>query len=67
MRCCLVIGLVLWSAVSAFADWPTNIPKAIPLWSQGAPGSESRINEAEEITGDNVCNVHNPTLTPYVP
>lgn len=52
---------------SASAQLPKEIPAAIPLWAQGAPGSESRAKEAEEITGANVCNVHNPTLTPYLP
>jgi endo-1,4-beta-xylanase len=46
---------------------PKSLPPAIPLWPKGAPGSEARAAEAEQITGSNVSNVHNPTLTPYVP
>ena len=42
-------------------------PVAIPLWPQGAPGSEKRAGEAEVLEGSNVCNVHNPSLTPYLP
>ena len=34
---------------------------------KGAPGSEARAAEPEKIEGSNVCNVHNPSLTPYVP
>ncbi len=31
------------------------------------PGSEARAAEPEKIEGNNVCNVHTPTITPYVP
>jgi len=57
----------LLAPVDALAELPADIPAAIPLWTNGAPGSESRAGEPEDITGDNVCNVHNPTLTPYIP
>ena len=50
-----------------WADLPKDLPAAIPLWPQGAPGSEARASEPEKIEGSNVCNVHNPSLTPYVP
>ncbi|MDB5339736.1 MAG: axeA1 4 [Planctomycetaceae bacterium] len=63
-----LVGLIfLLSSVSAFAELPKDIPTAIPLWSQGAPGSEARAKEMEDFVGDNCGNVHNPTLTPYVP
>ncbi|MCA9057046.1 MAG: alpha/beta hydrolase [Planctomycetaceae bacterium] len=46
-------------------------PAPIPLWSQGAPGSESRRLEAEKADMGpgkcNVSNVHNPSITPYLP
>jgi endo-1,4-beta-xylanase len=59
---CLVFTThLLW------ADLPKDLPAAIPLWPQGAPGSEARASEPEKIEGSNVCNVHNPSLTPYVP
>lgn len=44
-----------------------DTPPALPLWPHGAPGSAARAAEAEKIEGSNVCNVHNPTITPYVP
>lgn len=44
-----------------------DMPAAIPLWPNGAPGSESRAAEPEKVEGNNVCNVHNPTITPFVP
>jgi acetyl esterase/lipase len=46
------------------ADAP---PAALPLWKEGAPGSESRKDEAEKVEGSNVTNVHNPSITPYLP
>lgn len=57
---------VLQAGVFA-AELPKNLPPPIPLWEKGAPGSEARAAEAEQIDGTNVCNVHNPTITPYVP
>ncbi|MDP1590590.1 MAG: hypothetical protein Q8M07_22750, partial [Prosthecobacter sp.] len=42
-------------------------PAALPLWEKGAPGSESRATEPEKTEGSNVCNIHNPTITPFVP
>lgn len=44
-----------------------NTPSALLLWEKGAPGSESRAAEPEKIEGSNVCNIHNPTITPFVP
>ena len=67
MKSCLVAMLVLWSSVAVFAELPKDVPGAIPLWAKGAPGSEARAGEPEEVTGENVCNVHKPTLTPFVP
>jgi len=67
MKSCLV-GVMVWLSTGvALAELPKDIPAAIPLWSQGAPGSEARRSEAEEFVGDNCGNVHNPTLTPYLP
>ncbi|MEZ5385905.1 MAG: alpha/beta hydrolase [Prosthecobacter sp.] len=51
----------------ATAELPKDLPPAIPLWPAGAPGSEARAAEPEKIEGSNVCNVHNPTITPYIP
>ncbi len=46
-------------------------PERIHLWSKGAPGSEARMNEAEVVDEGNgkcnVTNVHNPSITPYLP
>ncbi|TDU81284.1 endo-1,4-beta-xylanase [Prosthecobacter fusiformis] len=44
-----------------------EIPEALPLWEKGAPGSEARKDEAEQTEGKNVVNVHNPSITPFIP
>ena len=42
-------------------------PEALPLWPHGAPGSEARVAEPEKQDGSNVMNVHNPSITPFIP
>jgi acetyl esterase/lipase len=47
-------------------------PAAILLWPGGAPGSEARATEPEKTEADkpgtcNVTNVHQPSITPYLP
>ena len=46
-------------------------PKEIPLWPNGAPGSEGKTAKevvATSASGEqSVWSVHNPSLTPYVP
>ena len=54
-------------STAAAAALPDNLPEVIPLWPAGAPGSEARAAEPEKIEGSNVCNVHNPTITPTCP
>ncbi|MDB5388048.1 MAG: axeA1 4 [Planctomycetaceae bacterium] len=67
MKSYFVVAIILLSGAGAFAELPKNVPAAIPLWDKGAPGSEVHAGELETVAGDNICNVHNPTLTPYVP
>lgn len=48
-----------------------ELPKEIPLWPNGAPGSEGKTN-AEVVTKSasgeiSVWSIHNPSLTPYLP
>jgi endo-1,4-beta-xylanase len=62
----LTIALA-FSTLARAADLPTDLPPAIPLWSKGAPGSEARAAEPEKVDGTNVSNVHNPTITPFIP
>ena len=42
-------------------------PREIPLWENGAPGFESRKNEAPVAKDYWIANIHNPTLTVYLP
>jgi acetyl esterase/lipase len=39
----------------------------VPLWPEGAPGSEARRHEPEEIQGETVRNVHNPSIVVFLP
>lgn len=57
-----ILLLLASSAFCLAAD-----PAAIPLWPDGAPGSEARKNEPEKNEGGNITNVHNPSITPYLP
>ena len=41
--------------------------EVIPLWKNGAPGTESRRNEKEESKDYWVKNIHNPSLTVFTP
>jgi len=42
-------------------------PKVIPLWENGAPGFENRRQEPEQAASYWVRNVHNPSLTVFLP
>ena len=59
--------LLLTTLISTLTAKAGETPVSFPLWPQGAPGSEARAAEAETLEGSNVCNVHNPSLTPYLP
>jgi endo-1,4-beta-xylanase len=52
----------------AFCNVVTSAePIKIPLWKEGAPGSESRMEEPEKRVGSNVSNVHHPSITAFLP
>ena len=59
----LVIVFVSCANISLYAA--ENL--VLPLWENGAPGFESRRNEAEVVTKGSVTNVHNPSLTVFLP
>lgn len=48
-----------------------EIPKEIPLWPNGAPGSEGKTAAEKVEKSDNgelrVSSIHNPSITPYLP
>ncbi|MDO3642131.1 alpha/beta hydrolase [Mucilaginibacter sp. L3T2-6] len=47
--------------------WAQTEPAVIPLWEKGAPGFESRRNEPELAKDYWVRNIHNPSLTVFLP
>lgn len=42
-------------------------PLVIPLWAKGAPGFENRRNEPEQAKDYWVKNIHNPSITVFLP
>src|SRR5882724_4643237 len=60
-----LLGAACVTLLSA-ADIAATHP-VFPLWPQGAPGSEARKGEPEKVVGNNVSNIHFPTLTVYLP
>ena len=44
-----------------------DAPVVIPLWPEGAPGFEDRKDESEQAEAYWVKNVHNPSLTVFLP
>jgi acetyl esterase/lipase len=56
--------LLLTAALLARAD---DVPAVAPLWSHGAPGSQARRAEPEIAHDYWVRNIHNPSLTIYLP
>lgn len=59
-----LLALCLLTFAVAHAATPSN---PLPLWTEGAPGSEARRQEPEKVAGSNVSNIHHPSLTPYWP
>ena len=51
-------------AIAAAPDRPV-----VPLWPNGAPGSEARKNEPEKTnaSGSSVSNIHHPSMLVYLP
>jgi acetyl esterase/lipase len=69
-------GLILSSSHLALARQTTPAPPAVVvppgrptvfLWPEGAPGSEQRREEREEIQGETIRNVHNPSIVVFLP
>jgi acetyl esterase/lipase len=59
----LAVGLIL-CAGALLAQEPAQ---EIPLWANGAPGFESRRNEPIEAKDYWIRNIHNPSITVYLP
>jgi endo-1,4-beta-xylanase len=60
---CLGLFILALPKFSLAAD----APPVVPLWPNGAPGSEARRHEPEKIVGTNFSNIHHPSLLVYLP
>jgi acetyl esterase/lipase len=60
------LSLFLFIAFS-FAATAQDTARQIPLWPNGAPGFENKRNEPEEAKDYWVRNIHNPSITVYLP
>ncbi len=58
---------VLLLFISLTAGAQPDTLQVIPLWADGAPGFESRRNEPEQAKDWWVKNIHNPSVTVYLP
>jgi acetyl esterase/lipase len=63
----LVAALASTLAVPAAAQEQQAAPTVVPLWPNGAPGSQARRTEPEIAKDYWVRNVHNPSLTVFRP
>ena len=64
MKSILALFVPCFTGAIAFAD---ETPQVIPLWANGAPGFEGRRHEPEQAASYWVKNVHNPSLTVFLP
>ena len=64
MKSFLVLFLLCFTGAIAFA---AEAPQVIPLWANGTPGFEERRHEPEQAASYWVKNVHNPSLTVFLP
>ncbi|HEV8513225.1 MAG TPA: alpha/beta hydrolase [Cyclobacteriaceae bacterium] len=60
----LSFGVILFSSIDVNAQDSSSV---IPLWKNGAPGFENRKNEPEQAKDWWVRNIHNPSITVYLP
>jgi acetyl esterase/lipase len=66
MRAPIIAGLLLSCAATAPAQ-QSESSQVISLWEKGAPGFESRRNEPEQHQDWWFKNIHNPSLTVFLP
>jgi acetyl esterase/lipase len=64
-RTCNAVGALM--IVISSAAVAQTAPEQIPLWPNGAPGFESRRGESEAAQDYWVRNVHNPSVTAFLP
>lgn len=66
LGCALTLILAAHFTLGAWALSAAQ-PQRIPLWQDGAPGSKERMTEPEKVDGQNVSNVHHPSITAFLP
>ena len=59
----VVVAFFLLPVAAVLADEP----QIVPLWPNGAPGFESRRGESELAKDYWVKNIHNPSITVFLP
>jgi len=62
-RFAAALGACLLGAMAVAAKEPL----VVHLWPNGAPGFEDRANEPERTNGGSVSNIHNPSITVFLP
>lgn len=60
-------SMALAVVLTPFLSDAQDTARQIPLWSNGAPGFESKRNEPEQAKDYWVKNIHNPSVTVYLP
>src|SRR5437879_13294540 len=66
LRTCWLVPLFLGISAGIFLARAEE-PQVIPLWEKGAPGFEDRRNEPELAKDYWVRNIHNPSITVFLP
>jgi acetyl esterase/lipase len=66
-----VTAILLLLLALCAATLPASTPPEIPLWPNGAPGSEGKPAKEDVTTSASgelrVAGIHNPSITPYLP
>ncbi|MHB1561063.1 MAG: alpha/beta hydrolase [Isosphaeraceae bacterium] len=57
----------MFAGLLAVVAFGPDEPQVIPLWPNGAPGFEARRGEPEQAKDYWVKNVHNPSITAFLP
>src|SRR5580765_8310715 len=60
-------ALAITAALSVTQLLHAGEPEVLPLWPNGAPGFEDRRNEPERAQDYWVRNIHNPSVTAFLP
>ena len=65
MKAFLCLALLVGAGAALRAQ--SGLPAAIPLWPEGVPGAIASAGPEVIAEGGRVSNVHEPSLTPYLP